>query len=352
MVEIECTAVLWSVGAAINFGAANSVANILLTNFPESDVPFVMQFAVWFIGGGLLSAICSLIVILIHQRGCSTSLIFNCKGARFLNPDMRRRAIMHCIISSAAHVVGLVLFRICFKIAGYEQNIGLLSGIIVIDLVITAVFCHLWLEERMSILQWLTVLVVFAGILCLCVADATKVSGLFWNGFPWALSASCLFLVSNMGIKYAFNHDMGAASLNFLRMIVVICCGVITLVVAVFVDEEPFLPDLQVWGLMAASGFFYSVGTLCLNYALRSGCTALSLAIVTGGSSVFVSVVADSMTMPHTVKIVGISLVGFAMASMLLLMCIQYCCSPAADVDANELGKNADEFLGSTGSPY
>eukprot|EP00397_Hematodinium_sp_SG-2012_P009406 GEMP01009490.1.p1 GENE.GEMP01009490.1~~GEMP01009490.1.p1 ORF type:complete len:380 (-),score=60.94 GEMP01009490.1:2284-3360(-) len=356
MVIFNVAAVLWSTGAALSFGVADSFADSLNKDFPESEhVPIAMQLATWFIVGGMVSMLYSILAIFKFQRRCSTSLILNYKGTLFENRLARKHAIMQSVVSAVGYVAAVVLSTMGFKAVKYdEEDVGLLNAIIVTHLIIVAVLCHFWLKEHMTLLQWLTVLVAFAGIICLCVGDflATNnktVSDAFWAATPWAVGGSNGFVVSNLAIKHALEHDICCSSLNYLRMIVVICCGIICLIFTVLVDEKPFLHNPQVWGLVTGSGAIYGAGLVCLNYALSYECTALSLALFLGGSRIvimFAPFIAGREKMPHTVKFVGGSIVVLALVPLLVLMCLS--CRQREpkreDNEVNDFVKDADEI--------
>eukprot|EP00397_Hematodinium_sp_SG-2012_P044704 GEMP01049992.1.p1 GENE.GEMP01049992.1~~GEMP01049992.1.p1 ORF type:complete len:333 (+),score=58.60 GEMP01049992.1:33-1001(+) len=320
MVIFNVAAVLWSTGAALSFGVADSFADSLNKDFPESEhVPIAMQLATWFIVGGMVSMLYSILVIFKFQRRCSTSLILNYKGTLFENRLARKHAIMQSVVSAVGYVAAVVLSTMGFKAVKYdEEDVGLLNAIIVTHLIIVAVLCHFWLKEHMTLLQWLTVLVAFAGIICLCVGDflATNnktVSDAFWAATPWAVGGSnCLIFT-------------------------------------VLVDEKPFLLNPQVWGLVTGSGAIYGAGLVCLNYALSYECTALSLALFLGGSRIvimFAPFIAGREKMPHTVKFVGGSIVVLALVPLLVLMCLS--CRQREpkreDNEVNDFVKDADEI--------
>eukprot|EP00397_Hematodinium_sp_SG-2012_P027581 GEMP01028988.1.p1 GENE.GEMP01028988.1~~GEMP01028988.1.p1 ORF type:complete len:371 (+),score=62.92 GEMP01028988.1:37-1149(+) len=360
MVLIDFPTVLWAAGAALFFGVGNAIANIL-DGFPESEhVPFVMQSAVCLLVAGIVSIIQSGLSICLYQRGCTCSCIYNYKATEFENPETRRRSIIECVISGVFYSGALVLFRLSFKFAEYGEDVSpWLNAIVVFDLFIAAVICHFGFEERMTFLQWITLVVVCAGVVVMCVSDflakSDKVTGLYLKAISSAVAASSFFLVSNISIKNAYAHDISVASLNYLRMLAVISSGCISVLVATLVDEKPFPHNWQVWSLMAGSGALYGVGIVCLNYALWPHCTAMALSIVTGGSSV-VSVVsfviAERTAMPPIVKLAGISLVALAIVSIVVMMCVSACQQEPDDDadDADEFGKHGRVVLGSAES--
>jgi len=346
MVKIEPAALVLAVGTAMGFGSANWLAGYL----PSIGHPPLMMVAIWLLVPTMILTPWSLLQIYRVTKGMQ-NFIIDGNGAPYTERRPWIMAILHCVLSTIGSTLGSILI---LKSFGADlRNIGPLSAIIATDVLITAVICHFALKEKLSLFQWGAVLLIFVGIAVMFVSTDTsgstdnsdtttttttapgeevEVEGDFAMALAWGLGATMCFVVANMGVKCAFQHNINPHSLNFARMLTQVFGGLIVLIIALYTQNPAGIKDaendenlvIKRWCLNIFQAVCHVFGLACLTMALRYKCTGITLSVVGAGvGSVGFILNLIHGKVPSIPKIIGMAIVVTGVALMPILANVQ-----------------------------
>lgn len=111
---------------------------------------------------------------------------------------------------------------------------GPLASFITGDIIVFAIFCHFFYRDRLSLWQWLTTIVLFAGLVLIALGgqhstDPGTYDAHHTMSFVWAVCAMLFFFQDKVAVR--ITHDFHVTNLGrvFVRCVVNVILGLVGL---------------------------------------------------------------------------------------------------------------------------
>jgi len=348
MVKVVPAMFVWCAMTACFFGTSNFLAGYL--NVVLKAVPW-MSIAVWWLSVSILGL--PYCYITLGRTTGWTKIVLDQNGQTY--PDDEKKNYYMGILFSlfSAFSAGFAMVCLKFSFTTDSINIGPLNAVISSDVLLAAIFCHIILKERLSKLQWCTVILLVIGVTVMLAtgnepidefvvgegqeaptSDGVKgapeglqapvVDSKFLIALIWACGAATGFAASNMCTKYAFRHKAHPNTVNFMRMCGMLTMGIIGLIYSL-TFETPLSRNFEGewklrWTLNVFQGFVKMFGLLCITQALTYEATGIAICMIGGGVNIMVFLLSTMiMSTPPTEKTIGMFLVLVSICAMPLL---------------------------------
>lgn len=329
MVSGLSTAVGWSAAACVLFGVQNYVIGFT-NSLPDDDFARTVGL-LW-----LATGVCGLALL---SRRPSLGIFFTDADESRFSPSLSQGLLFEDEAPSLTWTTKAVTVAGGLAIGGAQLFMkasfaqdpiaqGPLSSVVCADVILVSVVCHFAYDERLSLIQWLAVALVFGGLIVMAglFDDSAAVSAL---GFGYALLAMVCFGLSVLSVRVAAVGGLSASSGFIARTICMGCAG---LVMLLFADWQ--WSAIESIALPLFCGMLQAAGVYTINAALAVGpYTSISIAIF-GSNSLVVLLLAAAVDghIPPPSALAGMALTAAGCISVSLAA------SDAPDTDSNTEG--------------
>jgi drug/metabolite transporter (DMT)-like permease len=260
-------------------------------------------------------------------------------------PNHLRRQAIGVVVSMLGGIsMGLSFVCLQTAFAIDPRNAAPLQAVVAADVIIFAIYCHFVYKEKLNLIQWLSVIILFVSISVMSFGSGNSesaVSNHRNDAIAWAFGGMICFFLLNVTLRLRFTFPITTSGDFSFRMLTVGAMGLVTLTNVGSFQTEMLPVSARNWTLWIsplAVAVLQGLGTLSVVQAFKHHASSnITVAIMGCGCIVvlILEVVFDRM-LPGTWQLVGMSLaVGSVMMMSLMGKVDNQTCSDTASSSAS-----------------